>query len=292
MDKILIIGGPTATGKTKFALEIAQKIDGEIVSADSRQVYTGKNLIHGKDLPYNLKPRTSNLKWRDRYLKYYEIDGVRIWLYDVLNPGEEFNVSFWRKCADLVIAGIFKRNKLPIVVGGTGLYLKSLSQNLSQISVPPNKMLRQKFSEKSAKYLFNYLNKIDSYRAAQLNISDRHNPRRLIRSIEISLASPSLESREGLGVSYLQIGLTAPRGYLYQLVNQRVLDRIAAGAASEDSQLAGNPAKWQGIEHKIIRQQLTWFKKQPGIHWFNISRSGWKASATLQITSWYNNSGL
>ena len=96
MSKVLIISGPTATGKTKLALEIAQKFSGEIDSADSRQVYTGKNLIHGKDLPPNPKAQISSLKWRSKNLKYYVVDGIKIWLYDVVNPGEEFNVSFWK----------------------------------------------------------------------------------------------------------------------------------------------------------------------------------------------------
>lgn len=189
MNKVLIICGPTAAGKTKFALEIARKYAGEVISADSRQVYTGSDIITGKDVQSGTS-QTSNLKWQNRFLKYYEISGVKVWLYDVVSPGESFNVSFWHECAKLVIRNIVRWNKLPIVVGGSGLFVKSLTQDLSQISIPPNVNLRKQLADKSVKYLFSYLNKIDSFKAASLNISDRHNPRRLIRAIEISQSPP------------------------------------------------------------------------------------------------------
>ncbi|TSC87795.1 MAG: tRNA dimethylallyltransferase [Microgenomates group bacterium Gr01-1014_16] len=286
MNKVLVICGPTATGKTKFGIEVAKKFDGEIISADSRQVFTGKNLIHGKDLPPNTEYRISNIEWRNKKLKYYEIEGVKIWLYDIVEPGEDFSVAYWKECADLVIADILSRKKLPIVVGGTGLYLKSLSQNLNQISIPPNSLLREKLNNKSPKYLFNYLNRLDSFRAAKLNVSDRQNPRRLIRAIEISLSKlPSPRLGEGRGVRYLQFGLTAAREHLYERVNRKITDRINLGAASEDPDLAAHPAKWQGIEHGIVRHQLTWFKKQPGITWFDITRPNWQSQGIIKISS-------
>ncbi|MBI2008374.1 hypothetical protein HYS82_01825, partial [Candidatus Amesbacteria bacterium] len=257
-NKILIICGPTATGKTKFGIEVAKKFNGEIVSADSRQVYTGKNLIHGKDLPHNSQPTTSNIAWRDRFLKYYLVSGTKIWLYDIVDPGEEFSVAHWKECADLIITDILTRKKLPIVVGGTGLYLKSLSQDLNQISIPPHPLLREKLRNKPVKYLFNYLNRIDSFKAASLNYSDRHNPHRLIRAIEIAsftrgpLAAlqedllQNLQKRtsyskkdspfspERTVLNRLQVGLTASRDTLYKLVDQRIKERINLGAASED----------------------------------------------------------
>lgn len=287
MNKILIICGPTATGKTKFSLTIAEKFNGELVSADSRQVYVGKNIVTGKDLPPDLGPQTSIINWRDRYLKYYDLNGIRVWLYDIVNPDDKFNVSFWRECADLVINDITGRNKLPIVVGGSGLFIKSLTQDLTQITIPPNEILRGQLSEKSAKYLFNYLNKIDSFKAASLNISDRNNPRRLIRSIEISQASPKVSLKK-ITADYLQIGLTASNTDLYQLINRRVLSRIQAGAALEDKIIAGNPESWQNHEHLLARHQQTWFRKQPHINWFDISSQNWQIKAELLIADWYN----
>ena len=325
--KVLIICGPTATGKTRFGLQMAKKFKGEIVSADSRQVYVGMDIVTGKDIPYNLKPITSNLQWRDRKLKYYLIDSAKIWLYDVVNPNEPFNVAFWKECADLVIADIFRRNRLPIVVGGTGLYLKSLtvgqmSQSLSKISILPNPQLRSKLKDRNVAYLFNYLNRIDPARAAVLNISDRANPRRLIRAIEIALSSnqppPSLLAktraegenlREGRGVSYLTIGLTAPRAELYRRVDLRVDDRLRQGAEAECQRLVSKygwdlpsftasgyralrssepKTIWSNLEHAYIRRQLTWFTHKPDVRWFDITASRWQSRAQELISSWYN----
>ena len=288
-DKVLVICGPTATGKTKFALNVAKKLNGELISADSRQVYTGKNLVHGKDLPENIQYSTSNIQWRDRKLKYYEINGIKIWLYDIINPGESFNVSFWRECADLVINNILSRQKLPIVVGGTGLFIKSLTQNLSDINVPYDKNLRKRLESQNPEQLFNYLKSINLKKAERLNSSDKKNPRRLIRAIEIVVSrkeTPFKPERSLLNT--LQVGLTASREHLYQLVDQRVKDRITAGVAKEDPILGGNPQRWKNLEHSIVRHQLTWFKNQPGITWFDVSNPGWEERATQQIAGWYN----
>jgi tRNA dimethylallyltransferase len=128
MHKILIICGPTATGKTTFGIEIAKKFNGEIISADSRQVFTGMDIVTGKDLPPSSRLHVSNLKWRDRKLKYYIVDGIKIWLYDIVFPYEPFNIAFWNEASTRVISDVNRRGKIPIVVGGTGLYIKSLSK--------------------------------------------------------------------------------------------------------------------------------------------------------------------
>src|SRR3989338_1614543 len=320
--KVLIICGPTATGKTRFGLQMAKKFKGEIVSADSRQVYVGMDIVTGKDMPSNLKSQISNLKWRDRNLGFYEIGGIKVWLYDVVSPNEPFNVAFWKECADIVIADIRSRDSLPVVVGGTGLYLKSLTHSLSQISVPPHQILRTQLAAKSAKYLFNYLNKLDPNRASRLNSSDRANPRRLIRAIEIALSSnqppPSLLAktraegenlREGRGVSYLTIGLTAPRAELYRRVDLRVDDRLRQGAEAECQRLVSKygwdlpsftasgyralrssetKTIWSNLEHAYIRRQLTWFTHKPDVRWFDITASRWQSRAQELISSWYN----
>lgn len=311
INKIIIICGPTATGKTAFGIEIAKKLNGEIISADSRQVYIGMDIVTGKDLSPNSKPQTSNLKWRDRKLKYYTVDGVKIWLYDIVFPDEPFNVAFWHEAATLVILDTQSHGKVPVVVGGTGLYLKSLSQSLSQISIPPHHILRQKLAGKSAKSLFNYLNRLDSIKAASLNQSDRNNPRRLIRAIEIALSKslPSPGIRRGIKGEVLQIGLTAPFIFLKDKVDKRISDRLEKGALTEVKTLVdqygcdlpsmtacGYQAfksenfleKWKNLEHQYIRRQLTWFKKQSGIYWFDISVPGWRTSALDLVSNWYN----
>src|SRR3989344_4958306 len=124
MTKVLIICGPTATGKTKLAARLAKRFNGELVSADSRQVYRGMDLTTGKEMP-----------------------DVPIWLYDVAHPDEDFSVSHWVKLAKDAISDIQKRNKLPIVVGGTGLYIQALLRPFETIDIPPNKKLREKLQK-------------------------------------------------------------------------------------------------------------------------------------------------
>src|SRR3989339_1418163 len=122
MSKLLVVCGPTATGKTSLGLKMAQKFNGEIISADSRQVYAGMDIVTGKDLPPAVTSQVSNLSWQGRFLKYYEIEKIKVWGYDLVNPDQDFNVSFWNECAKILISDIRSRGKLPIIVGGTGLY--------------------------------------------------------------------------------------------------------------------------------------------------------------------------
>lgn len=168
MNKVLVICGPTATGKTSFALQMAKELNGELVSADSRQVYIGRDLETGKDLDL------------------IKNSGIKIWLYDVVNPGEEFSVAIWRKLAHEAIADILSRGKLPIVVGGSGLYIRALTEDLSEVDISRNEKLRAELKNKSASELFDYLKNINLTKAMSMNNSDRKNPRRLIRAIEIS----------------------------------------------------------------------------------------------------------
>lgn len=291
MAQILIICGPTATGKTAFGIEMAKKLNGEIVSADSRQVYMGRDLVTGKDVQGI--PAESEIEWRNKKLKYYLIEDIKVWLYDIIDQGEEFSVSFWRECADLVIKDILSRGKLPIVVGGSGLYIKSLVQPFQNISIPPNIDLRRHLESKSVEELFNYLKSLDSAKADSLNTSDRKNPHRLIRAIEVALSTspPTPLHNYGEGNKrgeVLQICLSAPTSYLYSRIDQRVDARITAGAAQEDVALAADPQKWKFYEHGLARRQITWFKKQPNIHEFDISSPAWQIGATDLIQSWYN----
>lgn len=296
MAQVLVICGPTATGKTAFGIEMAKLLNGEIVSADSRQVYVGRDLITGKDV--SSSPQKSHLAWRDRTLKYYLEDGIKIWLYDVVESGEEFNVSFWKECADIMIADIISRDKPPVVVGGTGLYIKSLTNPLTNISIKSDPKLRKKLESMSASDLFDYLKSLDHTKAESLNDSDAKNPRRLIRAIEILLQKkdfPSPESGEGTGGevlnknNFLHICLSSSTSYLFPRIDKRVEDRIAKGAAIEDPVLAADPQKWKYREHDLARRQITWFKKQPNLHWYDISTPDWKKNAMSQINTWYNN---
>lgn len=302
MNKLLIVCGPTGAGKTGFAINLAKKFSGELVSADSRQVYKNLDIVTGKDLPVNSEPIESDLNWRDKKLSYYMIQGIKVWLYDVVEPTEEFNVSYWRETAELAIKHIYGQGKLPIVVGGTGLYIKSLLETMENIDVPIDSILRSELSELSPEDLFDYLNNLDSSRAARLNESDRRNPRRLVRAIEVA-KQPKPKAPDPRERDALLIGLTAPLPDLDSRIAQRVQDRIARGAREEfdrvrqayDPRLPSLTAsgyqdweKWSLLEKQYARRQLTWFKKMKSIHWFNIAQEDWQVQAVELVQNWYN----
>lgn len=232
MNELLVICGPTATGKTALAAALAKEFNGELLSADSRQVYRGMDLITNKERP-----------------------DVPVWLYDVVDPGEEFSVSHWVKLARERIADIRKRKKLPIVVGGSGLYINALIHPFETIDVPPDKKLRERLRNKTVQELQQMTIR------GNMNDSDWNNPRRLIRKIE---TAGKLVKRVS-GESALIIGLTAPLSVLYKRIDERLEERVRAGMKEEAGQeyLARN-------EHEIARKQLTWFKKQKNIHWFDV----------------------
>ena len=227
MNKLLVICGPTATGKTALAAKLAKQLNGELISADSRQAYVGRDLETNKERP-----------------------DVRIWLYDIVNPGEEFSVSHWVKLARLAIEDIQKRNKLPIVAGGSGLYIKALLDPFDTIDIPPNRKLREKLQTFSVDKLQNMVVR------GNMNESDWNNPRRLIRKIETSGA----KGLQGDSLKALVIGLRAPLPALYKRIDDHMKERIQKGMKEIPSN-----------EHAIARKQLTWFKKQKGIHWFDCT---------------------
>jgi tRNA dimethylallyltransferase len=310
MSKLLIICGPTATGKTSLAETMAAELSGELISADSRQVYAGLDIVTGKDLPKGSIKKPSSIIWHDRPLFYYQLPHTRLWLTDIVEPEQDFNVSYWHECANLVIGDLLSRKKLPIIVGGTGLYIKSILENFSTISIPPNRDLRHKFQNSSAAELFNYLNHLNPTKAQSLNSSDRANPRRLIRAIEVASTTPSIISPP-TPYQTLQIGLTAPVPFLTERIDQRVSSRLSLGALTEaegvlrrypsgTSSLTAcgyatfNSSTWRDDwftrEKQYAKRQLTWFKKQDSIHWFDISLPDWQSLVVREIRNWYNSS--
>ncbi len=306
MGKVLIICGPTATGKTDLALQLAKQFNGELISADSRQVYRGMDIVTGKDVPANSKFYLSDIQWQDRKLGYYEIDGIKLWLVDVVSPNEQFNVAYWHDCAGRVIVDILHRGKLPIVVGVTGLYIKSLTHQLGNIHVPYGTALRKQMAGMGVQELFDWLKRVNKTKARSLNESDRKNPRRLMRAIEIALSKQKITTQFN-HFDCLNIGLTGPREQMYSRIDARVEKRIGQGAEKEvkllldhgfgwalaSMQTSGYKVwqdyfagaatldqlkqRWKWAEHRDFRRQLTWFKKYPEIHWFDISKPVWNA---------------
>lgn len=280
-QKLLVICGPTATGKTELAIELTKKFDGVIISADSRQVYKYMDIGTGKGR-------------------------IKVLGYDIVNPDEEFSVSSYVNFAKKEINKIIKQRKLPILVGGTGLYIKGIVDGIETIDIPPNKDLRKKLSKKTTNELFEMLSKINPQKAKAMNDSDKKNSRRLIRAMEISNFQSQNHKLYIPPNPYktLFIGLTAPLEVLKKNINNRVDERVKAGFEKEIEFLKNkgywktapqvtlgykdwpNIEKWKREEFEYAKRQITWFKKDKRINWFDISSSNYKKEIEDMINLW------
>lgn len=317
MRKMLVILGPTSTGKTDLGIYLAKKLNGEIISVDSRQVYKGLDIVTGK------RPsQMSNVKYQ-KLEGRWQIDGVNIWLYDVADPREQYNVYEFVKKAEQIIDDIFKTKKLPILVGGTGLYLKALLEGLPNLRAPVNQKLREELSKLSLEDLQEKLKKLSLKRWNELNNSDRNNPRRLLRAIELLNMNPYIgKSKKAKGISknfnILNIGLSAPREVLNKRIDDRVISRIKQGMIEEGKSLEKNGLTFErmrelGLEigciadylegkltydklieklkikiHQYAKRQMTWIKKEKDIHWFDISQNNWRKKVETKVANWYD----
>ena len=167
--KLVVIVGPNASGKSDLAVKLAKKFNGEVVSADSRQVYKGMDIGTGK-------------------ITKEEMQGIPHYLLDVASPKRRFSVAQYQKKAIEAIKKIQKKGKLPILCGGTGFYVQAVVDGLVFPKVKPDWKLRKKLEQKSAKGLYEYLKKLDPERAKTI---EKDNKRRLIRAIEIVLKTAS-----------------------------------------------------------------------------------------------------
>src|SRR3989344_5897459 len=283
MQKLLVICGPTVTGKTKLALHLAKVFNGEIISADSRQVYKYMDIGTGKDKP----------------------EGIEINGYDLVNPDEEFSVSQYADFANACIREINSRGKLPILVGGTGLYIKGVVDGIDTADIPKDEKLRVKLNGLKIEDLQEKLKKIDSKKFASMNDSDINNPRRLIRAIEVA-SSGKISERKGMSYDVLFIGLSLSREKLDERITKRVDDRINQGFDKEIDFLKKKdffryaPArtlgykdwpdikKWKREEIKYAKRQMTWFKKDKRIKWFDIETNDYKQKVEDIVQKWYS----
>ena len=296
MNKVLFIIGPTATGKTACAVALAKKFNGELVSADSRQVYRGMDIGTGKDTE--------------------TLEGIPMHLYDVVSPDEPFNISLYQTKARVCIEDILKRKKLPIIVGGSGLYVHVLLHPLT-IQVEPNETLRNELSILSKEELQKKLQEVGKESWDVLNHSDRENPRRLIRKIEIAMGNQKETKQELCPYDVLQIGLHLDADKLYPRIDARVEKRVSQGVTDEIQTLldhgygwdlpsmsslgyrqwkpyfdglvekASVIEQWKYDEHAYARRQMTWFRKDKTIRWFDIQKSGEVAVIESLVASWY-----
>lgn len=249
MNKLLIITGPTATGKTALGLELAKKLNGEIVSADSRQVYKYMDIGTGKDLP---KFSIFNFQFSNRNLNYgfYEINEMKVWGLDMVEPNYPFNVTEWVDYANIVIKDIWERNKLPIVVGGSGQYIRSLIKPPETLGVPRDVNLRKTLQNYALVRLQQELAMVDKYKWEAMNKSDRMNPRRLIRAIEVAQQMKNENFKmNNLDVNLkidqiLTIGLMASNDVLYPKIDNRVGQRLSQGILDEILELLAKGYDW------------------------------------------------
>ena len=277
--KITIILGQTATGKSDLAIKIAKRFNGEVISADSRQVYKGLDIGSGK-------------------IMEKEMRGVPHHLINVANPKKVFSVAEYKKLAEKAVEKIIRDGKVPIICGGTGFYIDALINDIVLPKVPPNIKLRKVLEKKSTQELFKILKKLDKRRAKNI---DKNNPVRLIRAIEIAKALGKVPHLV-LGVpSYdiLKIGIKLSSEKLKNNIEKRLIKRLNSGMIKEVDNLHKSGLSYKrmrelGLEYKFLanylnkkiskkemveglytaicqysKRQDTWFKRDKDIKWFN-----------------------
>lgn len=281
--KIIVILGQTATGKSDFAVEVAKKINGKIISADSRQVYKGMDLGTGK-------------------VTKKEMEGIPHFMLDIVSPkNKTFSVSQFQKMANKKIKEILDKKNIPIVCGGTGYYIDSLINSLPFPEVLPNKKLRKELEAKDTTELFEILKKIDKDRAKNI---DKKNRVRLIRAIEIAKELGKVPKLKKIKKEYetIKIGLTFPDKELKGRIYERLIKRIKKGMIKEVEKLHESGVSWKklesfGLEYRYVsfylqkkmtkeemieklfsaiwhfaKRQKTWFKRDKEIIWINPSK--------------------
>jgi tRNA dimethylallyltransferase len=286
---LVAILGPTAAGKTALSIQLAQKFHGEIVSADSRQVYRGMDIG-------TAKPTAD------------EQSRVRHHLLDVVNPNEPFTLSEYQQLAYAAIADIHARGRVPFLVGGSGLYVRAVLEGLTIPRVAPDPVRRAELERADAGSLYARLQQLDPGAAAKI---DLRNKRRVIRALEVfettGEAFSAQQTRQAPGYRVLRIGLTLPREQLYRRINERVDQMITAGLVDEVRGLlargssADSPAMsglgYRQIElylrgsitseeavrllkrdtRRFVHHQYGWFRlNDTRIHWFDSSVSNAK----------------
>lgn len=268
--KILVIVGGTATGKSELAIKLALKLGGEVISADSRQVYKGLDVGTGK-------------------ISQKDMRGIPHYLIDIVSPKKKFTVVDFKKLADKKIKEIIKKGKLPIICGGTGFYIDAVTKGVVLPEVPPNNKLRKELEGKTTEELVLTLQKFDTTRAQNIDTKNRV---RLIRAIEIAKALGKVPAivEEKPEYKFIKIGLMLPEELFQKKVKTRVRGMFKAGLLKEIETLKksgvsekrleefgfeyNNPTEESVIKETLryAKRQMTWFKRDKEIYWLNTSK--------------------
>jgi tRNA dimethylallyltransferase len=284
--KVIVILGPTASGKSALAVKLAKRFNGEIISADSRQVYQGLDIGTGK-------------------ITKREMKGVPHHMIDVADPKRVYTVAQYQIMASKKIEEILKRGKLPIICGGTGFYIDALVGGLKIPEVKPNIELRKRLFKMTADELFEILKEKDPVRAKTI---DRKNKVRLVRALEIAEALgtvPELKPKESK-FEVLKIGIIKERLELKKLISNRLAIRLRAGMVKEVESLRKYGLSWKrlhdlGLEYRYVseflqkkitekemvealnnkinqyaKRQMTWFRRDKSIHWIKKEKDAMK----------------
>lgn len=240
---LIVVTGPTATGKTSLAVSIADRLDGEIISADSRQVYRGMTIGTGKDI------------------EDYNISGKQIpyHLIDICDAGEEYNVFRFKNDFDRAYSEISSRGKLPVLCGGSGLYIEAVLKDYNLINVPPDEKIRDELQAKTDEELAGILKSM----TALHNISDTSNRKRLIRAIEIAAyqKDKNITKNSLPDLNYIIFAINFERKDLKKRITERLKERLKSGMIEEakallESGVTKDKLIYYGLEYKYLAEYL------------------------------------
>lgn len=307
MNKIIVIVGPTAVGKTYVSIELAKKLDTEIISADSMQIYKGMDVGTAK-------------------VKTEEMQGIQHHMIDLIDPDENYSVSDFKAEAEKNIDSMLSRGKIPVIVGGSGLYVNSLIYDLDFSSAKSDDKLRDYYTyyhkEHGEDALYEKLKKIDPESAEKIH---KNNVKRVIRALEVYDLTGRKFSETNTDIrkksskyDFILIGLSMDRKTLYERINQRVDKMIDNGLVDEvksllDKGFEKNLISMQAIGYKEIieflegkitfeeavnnlkqntrhfaKRQFTWFLKDENVKWFNIEDVDKIDASLVQIYEYLN----